>query len=193
MKSKGTRAWLIPLVFGYQVSGSGRRDSVRSSGSQRPTMTENPDFAAGHQQQKLLPQFSDWQSSAPSSSSNQQQPARGGEPEGIGGGPSMVREPVGRGTLSVGPKTSGDPVPSPSLLTVPNVASNALVPPPLSRSYVTLAIPEECVAEAAPPLLRSRFPARPRPEDHPTGGGGGSPVDMLDVRIPAANVVKRRT
>ncbi|XP_050424042.1 voltage-dependent T-type calcium channel subunit alpha-1G isoform X2 [Adelges cooleyi] len=66
-----------------------------------------------------------------------------------------------------------------NLLTVPQNPV-LLAPPPQSRSYVTLAIPEER-SEA---LVRSRFPGR-RPEDD------SNAVNTLDVRIEAS--VKRKT
>ncbi|XP_050521806.1 voltage-dependent T-type calcium channel subunit alpha-1G-like isoform X2 [Daktulosphaira vitifoliae] len=66
-----------------------------------------------------------------------------------------------------------------NLLTVPQNPV-LLAPPPLSRSYVTLTIPEE----RSDALLRSRFPGR-RSEDD------ASPVNTLDVRIEAS--VKRKT
>lgn len=85
-----------------------------------------------------------------------------------------------------------------ALLTVPAAPNpNALAPPPptpppsLSRSYVTLAIPEECAVDV--PLLRSRFPQVRRPEDPNSSGvtAAADPVNTLDVRIEAS--VKRKT
>uniref|UniRef100_A0A2S2PYV7 Voltage-dependent T-type calcium channel subunit alpha-1H n=1 Tax=Sipha flava TaxID=143950 RepID=A0A2S2PYV7_9HEMI len=139
-----------------------RRDSVRSSGSQRPVTDIVSD--AGQQQQQ-----------SSSSHQHQQQPIRCDPDAAVS-------------SSSAG--TSGQPVRNGcgSLLTVSAANPNALAPPPpspstntasLSRSYVTLAIPEEeCAADV--PLLRSRFPVG-RPEDAIQSGCGAS--NTLDVRI----------
>lgn len=155
-----------------------RRDSMRSSCStQRPTADNSHAIAGAGQQQPQ--QFSDWKSPSPSSSSNQLQ-ARS-DPE-VTVGLHPVREPPQ-------PPAKGA---SNLLLTVPTPSPNSLTPPPLhsplSRSYVTLAIPEECAADV--PLLRSRFPVR-RPDDTSLATGPISPVNTLDVRIEAS--VKRKT
>lgn len=165
------RKYMSRFVFDRQVN---RRDSVRSSGSQRPA-TDSPDNA-GQQQQQL--QFSDWQSS--STPQLKQQSKCDPAETGAGGG-RLTREPV---------RVRNDN--GSSLLVVPTPKPNALVPPQLSRSYVTLAIPEEHAVET--PLLRSRFPVR-RPADDPTANvsaaTGGPVVNALDVRIEAC--VRRKT
>ncbi|XP_022162041.1 voltage-dependent T-type calcium channel subunit alpha-1G isoform X5 [Myzus persicae] len=172
-----------------------RRDSVRSSGSPRPA-TDQPDAAGQrqHQQQpkQQMQQFTDWQSSA-----NQVQlQARcvseaiaGGQATGSGNGHPGRGEPA----AGVAKNSTGAAV----LLAVPATPNpNALAAPPptpppsLSKSYITLAIPEECAVDV--PLLRSRFPLVRRPED-PTSSvaTAAGPVNTLDVRIEAS--VKRKT
>lgn len=159
-----------------------RRDSMRSSSStQRPAT----DILDGPGQQQ---QFSDWQSSPPSSSQLQARSDSETAGAAAAGGLHSVREP------SQLPNKSGGNL----LLTVPAPNPNSLAPSPppqpapshspLSRSYVTLAIPEECAADV--PLLRSRFPVR-RPDDANLAGGPVGPVNTLDVRIEAS--VKRKT
>ncbi|KAF0761932.1 voltage-dependent T-type calcium channel subunit alpha-1H-like isoform X2, partial [Aphis craccivora] len=174
-----------------------RRDSVRSSGSQRPA-TDQPD-AAGQQQKQQLQQlhqpqqFTDWQSSA-----NQvklqarcvSEAIAGDQATGSGSRHSNRGEPVSA--------ANNNKAAASALLTVPAAPNpNALAPPPptpppsLSRSYVTLAIPEECAVDV--PLLRSRFPQVRRPEDPNSSGvtAAADPVNTLDVRIEAS--VKRKT
>lgn len=153
-----------------------RRDSIRSSNSPRP-----PAGAADVQDSGIvvagqLQQFSEWQSS---SSNHLHQPNPGPGAGAATGG----RRPAAGDGIAV---DNGDP---PPLLPNPN----SLAPPPAteppapahSRSFVTLALPEERAAQM--PLSRSRFPTR-RSEDPSCPPGA---VKTLDVRIEAN--VKRKT
>ncbi|KAL5240540.1 hypothetical protein ACI65C_007950 [Semiaphis heraclei] len=177
-----------------------RRDSVRSSSSQR-TATDQQDVAGQRKQQQKqqiqqlnqLQQCSDWQSSA-----NQVQLQARCVSEAIAGGKatgSGSGYPV-RGELAAVAVAKNSPATA-ALLAVPTTPNpNALaVPPPtpppsLSKSYVTLAIPEECAVDV--PLLRTRFPQVRRPEDpNSSSVNTASPVNTLDVRIEAS--VKRKT
>lgn len=136
-------------------------------------MADNPD--AG---QQLQHQFSDWQSSSVKPSVKCESEVTATSASLLASG-HFVREPVRI-------RSNND-----SLLAVPVPSPNALIPPPpqLSRSYVTLAIPEECTADV--PLLRSRFPVR-RPDNPTTNlSGGTGPVNTLDVRIESS--AKRKT
>jgi len=155
--------------------------------------TDHPDATGQRQQQlqqpKQLQQFTDWQSSA-----NQVQLQARCVSEAIAGGQATGSGHPVRGEPAAVTKNSAVAA---ALLAVPAAPNpNALAAPPptpppsLSKTYVTLAIPEECAVDV--PLLRSRFPLVRRPED-PTSSGvaAAGPVNTLDVRIEAS--VKRKT
>lgn len=200
-----SKTYVSPTIIYYSVlffihKQITRRDSVRSSSSQR-TATDQQDVAGQRKQQQKqqiqqlnqLQQCSDWQSSA-----NQVQLQARCVSEAIAGGKatgSGSGYPV-RGELAAVAVAKNSPATA-ALLAVPTTPNpNALaVPPPtpppsLSKSYVTLAIPEECAVDV--PLLRTRFPQVRRPEDpNSSSVNTASPVNTLDVRIEAS--VKRKT
>lgn len=159
-----------------------RRDSFRSSNSPRAPVGAADFQDGGIVVAGQLQQFSEWQSS----SSNHHHQPNPGPGLGPGAGPGTATGGRRPGTGDGIVVDNGDP-----LLLPPN--PNTLAPPPAaeppapahSRSFVTLALPEERAAQM--PLSRSRFPTK-RSEDQSCPPGA---VKTLDVRIEAN--VKRKT